>query len=151
MRIRCPSCSATYDVPAALISPPRTVRCAQCAHDWVATPVAEDDTPYDAEHEAPAEHAIGDAAQVARQDRVDEIEPPIAMDRLVAIRDPAPRRGHLLTVAWAASFVVLAGLGFAGYAKRDAMMEHWPASKRIYATLGLAQGPVEGGGEKAGR
>jgi len=31
----------------------------------------------------------------------------------------------------------LAALGVAGYTERDLLMKQWPASKRVYATLGL--------------
>ena len=83
-----------------------------------------------------------------------------AIERLAAPTDLYPRarrRDRLLTAAWAASFAALAALGVAGYEERDLLMKHWPASKRVYATLGLvsldmkpdatgdaaAKGPVE--------
>src|SRR5690348_4321386 len=34
MRIACPNCSASYEVPAALLTKRRTVRCARCQQDW---------------------------------------------------------------------------------------------------------------------
>jgi len=37
MRIACPSCSATYEVPDSLVTVGRVVRCARCGGDW--TPV----------------------------------------------------------------------------------------------------------------
>ena len=37
-----------------------------------------------------------------------------------------------------AAAAALAALGVAGYTERDALMQHWPASKRVYGTLGLA-------------
>jgi hypothetical protein len=43
----------------------------------------------------------------------------------------------LLTAAWALSVAALAALGVAGYTERDLLMKQWPASKRVYATLGL--------------
>src|SRR3978361_370659 len=45
MRLRCPSCSATYEVADALLDPPRTVRCARCAHDWIGVAVADEPVP----------------------------------------------------------------------------------------------------------
>jgi hypothetical protein len=63
-----------------------------------------------------------------------------AIERLAAPTDLYPRtdrRGRLLTAAWAASFAALAALGVAGYEERDVLMKQWPASKRVYATLGL--------------
>lgn len=68
------------------------------------------------------------------------VTPLSAIERLAAPSDLEPRterRGRLLTAAWAASFAALAALGVAGYTERDLLMKQWPASKRVYATLGL--------------
>ncbi len=35
MRIVCPTCEATYNVPDAALSPGRPVRCARCGNNWV--------------------------------------------------------------------------------------------------------------------
>lgn len=167
MRIRCPSCSATYDVADALLDPPRTVRCARCAHDWTATPLIEDElaAPEDAPpastpapaaaapvatapppgtevsfHEEPVAET---AAHAATHARAPKTAAPSAIERLSAAAEPHPpsrRAGHLLTAAWAASFLILAGLGAAAYVKRDALMRLWPASARVYAMIGLAPG-----------
>jgi predicted Zn finger-like uncharacterized protein len=41
MRIVCPSCKSTYDVPdAALAGSPRLVRCARCGTEWAPEPAA---------------------------------------------------------------------------------------------------------------
>jgi predicted Zn finger-like uncharacterized protein len=161
MRIRCPSCSATYEVADALLDPPRMVRCARCAHDWVAEPVAADPTPEPpAETELPAhEPAIQPAADdVTVDERYPEPEPAFgdtplsAIERLAAPVDLSPRirrRDRLLTVAWAASFALLAALGVAGYTQRDRLMEEWPASKRVYARLGLLPADAKGRDAKA--
>jgi hypothetical protein len=64
-----------------------------------------------------------------------------AIERLSAPMDLSPkirRHDRFLTAAWAGSFAVLAALGVAGYTKREALMREWPASKRVYSTLGLA-------------
>ena len=34
MRIDCPSCHASYDVPDRLLRSGRTVRCARCGAEW---------------------------------------------------------------------------------------------------------------------
>lgn len=63
-----------------------------------------------------------------------------AIERLSVAGDLSPRirrRDRVLTAAWAASFAILAGLGVAGYTERNSLMRQWPASKRVYATLGL--------------
>ena len=137
-----------------MLDPPRMVRCARCAHDWVAEPVAADPTP-----EPSAEAAIGpdhempvhqpDSEPAVDDFPVDERYPeepafgdtPLsAIERLSAPVDLSPRirrRDRRLTVAWAASFALLAALGVAGYTQRDRLMQEWPASKRVYARLGL--------------
>jgi predicted Zn finger-like uncharacterized protein len=149
MRIRCPSCSATYEVADALLDPPRMVRCARCAHDWVAEPVAADPTlEPSAEAEVPAPEPTHEppSHDVAVDERYPEPEPvfgdtPLsAIERLSAPVDLSPRirrRDRLLTFAWAASFALLAALGVAGYTQRERLMQEWPASKRVYARLGL--------------
>jgi hypothetical protein len=63
-----------------------------------------------------------------------------AIERLSAPTDyyhQERRRDRRLTAAWAFSFALLVALGVAGYTERDLLMEHWPASKRVYATLGM--------------
>lgn len=142
MRIRCPSCSATYDVADALLDPPRTVRCARCAHDWTATRLIEDAPPALTPPDPGVEISFLEepVAEMAA-----EIAAPSAIERLSAAAaagppPPSRRAGHLLTAAWAASFLVLAGLGAAAYVKRDALMRLWPASARVYAMIGLAPG-----------
>jgi predicted Zn finger-like uncharacterized protein len=168
MRIRCPSCSATYEVPDTMLDPPRTVRCAKCAHDWTAVAILEPEVPEAPEEAAEPEVAeMADAvapyaaaedelplrrqgAQAARE-RLLEPEPVIgdtplsAIERLALGADMSPqirRRDRLLTAAWAASFAALTALGVAGYTERNVLMHQWPASKRVYATLGLT--PVQG-------
>jgi hypothetical protein len=78
---------------------------------------------------------------------VQEPEPEVAeaplsaLDRLAMPLEMSPyvrRRDRWLTTAWAASFAALAALGVAGYTNRDRLMQEWPASKRVYATFGLA-------------
>jgi predicted Zn finger-like uncharacterized protein len=46
MRLACPNCQATYDIPDALLGAGgRRLRCARCAADWVADPAAALDAP----------------------------------------------------------------------------------------------------------
>ena len=81
-----------------------------------------------------------------------------AIERLALGADMSPqlrRRDRLLTAAWAASFAALTGLGVAGYTERNVLMQEWPASKRVYATLGLTPlngktPPAQIGGAKDG-
>jgi predicted Zn finger-like uncharacterized protein len=160
MRIRCPSCSATYEVPDAMLDPPRTVRCARCTHDWTAVAIVEPEVVEEPQQDlepAAAEAAPKVAAepelplrrQGARTARERLLEPegviddtPLsAIERLAMGADLTPqirRRDRLLTAAWAASFAALTALGVAGYTERNVLMQQWPASKRVYATLGLS-------------
>jgi hypothetical protein len=89
----------------------------------------------------------------------DELESPVgdtplsALDRLAAPVELSPRlrrRDRLLTAAWAASFAALAAMGVAGYTQRDLLMREWPASKRVYATLGLVPADLKGPDGKDG-
>jgi len=81
-----------------------------------------------------------------------------AIERLAMGADMSPqirRRDRLLTAAWAASFAALTGLGVAGYTERNVLMQQWPASKRVYATLGLTplngkSAPAQEGAAKEG-
>jgi len=163
MRIRCPSCSATYEVPDAMLDPPRTVRCAKCTHDWIAVAIVEPEVVEEPEQTAEPELAEATEAtqpvaaeddlplrrQGARAARERLLEPetvtgdtPLsAIERLALGADMSPqirRRDRLLTAAWAASFAALTALGVAGYTERNVLMQQWPASKRVYATLGLS-------------
>jgi len=154
MRIRCPSCSATYEVPDALVSPPRTVRCAECAQDWMAEPVAD----AAAARAEPESESVPEAVAAPFPEPVAHQPPPLdksasasmplsALDRLAApatLSSHVRRRDRVLTAAWAASIAALAGLGVAGYTQRNVLMAQWPASKRVYATLGLAPLDIAG-------
>jgi hypothetical protein len=152
-----------------MLDPPRTVRCARCAHDWTAVAVAEPEVveePEEAVEPKAAEPAVAEAAepelqvaaeaelpvrqQGARTARERLLEPeavtgdtPLsAIERLALGADMSPRirrRDRLLTAAWAASFAALTAIGVAGYTERNVLMQQWPASKRVYATLGLTQ------------
>lgn len=174
MRIQCPSCAATYEVAAGLLDQPRTVRCAQCSHDWMATAMpklaaaavhahADDPVPHASEALAPLESTASAAKSAAEGDLAFDDDPPphptppspeadqhadapplSAIERLSADEDPAKtqagsgRGARYLMIAWAASFVMLVTLGALTFAKRQQVMEFWPASQRAYAVFGLA-------------
>jgi predicted Zn finger-like uncharacterized protein len=40
MRVTCPACAATYEVPESRIGAGRRLRCARCQHDWFVEPPA---------------------------------------------------------------------------------------------------------------
>ena len=161
MRIQCPACTAIYNVADSLLDPPRTVRCAGCQNDWLATPMAaaEPPPPVFNPHEHEVEEAQNDVSfheepepsggiPAAANDQSAVMS---ALERLAVPGESPPvqrPRDWLLTSAWAASFVLLAGLGVAGYAGRDQLMQQWPASKRVYATLGLTNPDDKPAGDK---
>jgi len=146
MRIACPSCSAAYDVPDSLLPGGRIVRCARCGNEWMAVraeaPAAPPDSqehPASAGPEAPAPLAAAEppAREVDRPAHPPRIS---AMDRLAAHPAALPAsRG--LQLAWAASFLLLALLGWGVYAWRVQIMDHWPPSTRMYAAFGLQAAP----------
>lgn len=121
MRIDCPSCAASYEVPDTLLAGRKAVRCARCGQQW--TPAAAVPQAQVPEPPRPAS---------------DRIEPMVSAAPLTP-RPPAPPRG--LGLAWAASvLVVVAGLG-AAVVWRDQIAQVWPPSLRVYVALGLAHNP----------
>jgi predicted Zn finger-like uncharacterized protein len=151
MMIFCPSCSAKYEVPAALLTQPRAVRCGKCEFDWVADPVSDaisqqehDEADIDElAHEPVSAHSATSgepdpfdyAPEMEKISEIERFSSPAGMSFRLRRSDRA------LTIAWAASFAALAGLGVAGYTERSTFMREWPASKRVYAAIGLA--PVD--------
>ncbi len=163
MRIVCPNCQATYDVPESLLrGTPRRVRCARCGGEWVpeAAPAPEP--------EMPALAVLPDpppSAATVQDDGVDDVLPPaippppspipaagrepVAPARLVPTPPGKPpqqnspgragRRGTMVTalLAWAVSLALLAALAWAAFVWRDEVMAAWTPSKRLYALLGL--------------
>ncbi|MEJ0019349.1 MAG: zinc-ribbon domain-containing protein [Acetobacteraceae bacterium] len=135
MRIACPSCSATYDVPDSLVPAGRIVRCARCGSEWtpqshtLAPPVEADPPP-----DPPPPATNGSATHVVATARRS------AMDRLAA--NPAPSFPSVrLRLAWAGSVVLLLLLAAAAYTWRGPIVEAWPASARAYAAFGLHPQP----------
>ncbi len=136
MRIACPSCAVTYDVPDSRLKPGRKLRCARCNTEWA--PV---------ELEAPVAAPPSSATQPFEGPVDDEPPPPSpgrlavsAMDLLAAHRkrQESPRS---LRIAWIASIVVLVGLVAAGLIWRRGIMVAWPPSGRLYGLVGLAAAP----------
>ena len=127
MRLACPSCQATYDVPDdRLGTGTRRLRCACCAHEWTFVPSA----PAAASPPPPPPTLPGPAAPLAAEPRLARAPsfPPYDAP-------PARRRGAL--AAWAVSILVLAGLGFAAVQFRAGIMSGWPPSQRVYAVFGM--------------
>ena len=150
MRIRCPSCEATYEVPDALLRTPRTVRCVRCAHDWTAVPVDPPPPPEEAIEPPPPPtpppppppppHVEVEPEPVAPPPPAEV--PLSAIERLAAPLEMEPEidsRSSTLIAAWVLSLAILLAAGVAGYVERDPVMRAWPPSARLYAALGLTR------------
>ena len=131
MLIVCPSCQAEYNVPDALLGHhPRQVRCARCAMEWLpeelrGAPAADIEIPIT----APAEVAATPEPYVAPA-------PPAAPSVLVETRARAGG-GIAPALAWLVSLAVLGAAGWSAIQWRDAIIQAWPASQRLYQWIGL--------------
>jgi predicted Zn finger-like uncharacterized protein len=139
MRMVCPACSATYEVPESLLTPGRAVRCARCGDEWV--PVA----PEPPAPEAPARPHWPDS-ELVEEVEVEPIGQAVpesprftAMDRLALHRASTGRSSVPLRIAWTATVLALLLLVAAAYVWRVELMHVWPASQRVYQALGFMQ------------
>lgn len=167
MRIDCPSCHASYDVPDRLLRSGRAVRCARCGAEW--SP-GEDDARLSGQPLS-SEPSRGNPARTDRFDLDETIAappPPVSARQaarasstlFVRPRDPEaggppPRRqpvraGGGIWVGWAITLVVIFTLIWIGFDYRRDVMRVWPPSTRIYAPLGLAPGNDAGNGAANG-
>jgi predicted Zn finger-like uncharacterized protein len=121
MRIVCPSCTATYEVPERLTASGKRLRCARCAHEWLPPEMAAPRPPPPPPpplRETPAPASV-----------------PLQAERKP--RPPARRTPWLpVMLALVASVLVLAGLAAAGFHWRGDIMRVWPPSRLLFATLG---------------
>ena len=134
MRIACPTCDATYEVPDALIGSGRLLRCAKCGHDWMVRPAADDSAPAAAPPVPPPPEGPPPFRPPSRQ--AQPIHPPLP--------NPAEQRraraaAMLLWAAWIGSGVLLAALGAGAWAYRGPIVEAWPPAARLYLLLGASQ------------
>ena len=138
MRIQCPACDATYDLPEGAVKAGRPVRCARCATEWTPLPAApaSDVTPPAQEIAPEPEPELSETTFPSLPSREPLPEPRSApQERLVpAGRLPADRA---VLAGWVLSVAVLLLLGWAAVAWRAEVMRAWPASERAYAALGL--------------
>ncbi|MCW3476994.1 zinc-ribbon domain-containing protein [Rhodovastum sp. RN2-1] len=148
MRIVCPACHATYEVPPALLGTgARRVRCARCTAEWTPAAAPAPEAPPAAAAPAdapPQELRIPDPhpAEPRRTgSRLGEVRPGEA--RLEAEPKPERRRrapGRIGVEAVAAlviSLAILVGLAAVVFVWREEVMAAWEPSKRLFAWLGL--------------
>lgn len=128
MRIQCPTCDTTYDLPEERVVAGRAVRCARCGTDW--TPIPRPLPAPEVDMPEPPSWAPFAAAGPERS-------PVVAAPS----RFQRPTERQLVLGGWVLSAVVLVLLGWAAIGWRDGIMRAWPPSARAYAALGLA-GPA---------
>lgn len=130
MRIACPTCDATYEVPDALIGAGRRLRCARCAHEWLVEPASLEPEP------APPQAAPVPMASV----------PPPMTAPSRPVPPPAagvpPAGGRFaaaaLWAAWIGTVLLLAGAVAGAWVWRDPIMAAWPPAARVYLLFGAA-------------
>ncbi len=123
MRIECPSCGAEYNVPDRLLAgPARTLRCSRCQAEFPLPRIeAEPPPPPSAPEPEP------------------EPPPPAVPEPPPAAAEPEPATpdDRRLKLAWAASVLAVVTALAVFVLARDSVMAAWPASTRLFATLGL--------------
>jgi predicted Zn finger-like uncharacterized protein len=152
MQITCPACQATYEVPDRMIAPGRRVRCAKCGEPWL--PASnEPETPMEAVLAAMAAPPpdqggmAGAAAGGVVPSEFPTLPPedwPADSPALFGMPShagpPGSARGRYspwpLRLAWAASVLLLLGLGAAAWLYRSPISIAWPPTMRLYALLG---------------
>ena len=143
MRIVCPGCTATYDVPERLAGSGKRLRCARCAHEWIPQEMAAsaaDPAPPSEPVAPPPPPPPPPAPPAAPPPRQPDPAPPPALHA-----EPKPkvsaqaRRSVRLAVglALALSVLALAGLLAAGLWWRQAVMQLFPPSRLLFGWLGL--------------
>lgn len=134
MRLSCPSCGAEYELPDTLFAAgPRKVRCVKCGHAWTAggaVSAAPPPGPAAAAEELPPRRPL------PLRRRTQAAEPPIAAPDLSLDPPALPQSGRGVTLAWAASLVILATVCWAGWQYRADVIAAWPASARLFGVLG---------------
>ena len=127
MRIVCPSCAATYDVPDDRLVPGRAVRCAGCGAGWTPRPA-----------QAAVPMPVEDEPAPAVQPEFEAQPLPPEPQPLPPVVPPADRRmARAVAAGWVATVLIVGGAAWAGVARRDSVMQAWPPTERLYAVLGL--------------
>jgi predicted Zn finger-like uncharacterized protein len=142
MQIICPSCEAIYAVPDEKLAG-RMVKCARCSTTWTPAPppvaaLPTRDIEHRPEPRKPAMLAPPEPRPppLAIAETIRRPEPQWPFVSATAPSRPEPRPKGLM-VAWVASIALLGAVVAGAYARRDAVMEAWPPSQRLYAAFGL--------------
>ncbi|PZW37721.1 putative Zn finger-like uncharacterized protein [Humitalea rosea] len=140
MRITCPACDASYDVPDGMLSAASEVRCVRCTHVWrplgpapmPAPPVASP-APKPAPPPVPPPLAPAQPAPAPRpRPPAFASQPP----RLVPPPSAAARTGTRgLALAWIVSLLVLAGAAVAANVWAAVLIAAWPPLARVLPFL----------------
>ena len=138
MRIVCPGCAAAYEVPDRLLAADRPVRCVRCGHGWVPELIAAMSPPAGSAS-LPSVPAPELSPFVQASETFAPMEPPRPAG-LAAAGRPAPRRNVPLRLAWAASVLLLVGMGAAGWVYRAELGEAWPPARRMLSLVSAASG-----------
>lgn len=153
MRIACPACNATYQVPDDKLVAGRIVRCARCGTDWAPLEVISasggDPEPEAAESQAavspdpePTPEPAPEPAIELRKQAIEE-DIPLPRPPVLPVAPPADRGSMVLAFAWIVSLAVVTAAVAGLYAGRERVMKTWPPSTRAYAAIGLAGHPAQ--------
>lgn len=142
MRIVCPDCTATYDVPDRLSGSGKRLRCARCAHEWMPPELVAPPAVKLLPAPVPPEP---EAVPMPEPERRPVVRPaPVPRPELHA--EPKPRPGAQasrpsrmpVALALLGSVLVLAGILAAGVIWRGWVMQQFPPSALLFRLLGLA-------------
>lgn len=146
MRIECPRCAARYEVADRLIGPAgKSVRCAKCGAVWLAGgSAARVPEPPPQWPEPPQRPAVSQTSPAPLEPREDPALAEFraaqsAKDAAEAARPPSRPRSLMpaAILGWVATVAVLGAAAWGAYAHREAVIEAWPPSERVYLALGL--------------
>ena len=165
MRIECPACAATYEVPDDMLAVGQRVACARCGNDWtpLAAPAPITAAPITAARitaaGGPAPPLSAEPARPATlppdppPPQPTPPRPPSATDAAGSPPRGEPRpdwfpradadwslsddRSPLVPIAWIGSVATLLVLLGIGIAARDSLMAQWPPASRLFSAIGL--------------
>lgn len=135
MRIACPSCAATYEVPDRLLSgAPRSLRCSRCGADFTPPRAEASLAP---SIEPPAEQMV-EAMVPTPAAAPEPAATPAPAPPPVPARAPVAAPPTTLLRAWVGSLALVLGSILALVLFRTQVMSAWPPATRLFAALGLA-------------